>query len=79
MTKLQKKQLSDATTYMQTCEEFDEQPQLLEAHFLMGAKQEREYKAWSREQHLYGVNEPTRADFLLSSIKPKVMVAGAGR
>jgi hypothetical protein len=74
-----KQQIAEYAEYIETCEEFGIEPQLLEAHFVMGERQEREYKIWSKEQHLNGVCWPTRADFLLSSIKPQAMAAGAGR
>jgi hypothetical protein len=53
--------------YAQLCWEFGQEPQLTEADFYMGEKQEREYKAYRSACRLSGV-EPTKADFLLGDI-----------
>ena len=59
-----KQQQREYATYVQICEEFNGQPQLLEAHFVMSEQQERGYKDYREECQMSGV-EPTHADFLL--------------
>jgi hypothetical protein len=73
-----KQQQREYATYVQICEEFNEEPQLLEAHFVMNERQEHEYKAHVKECRRNGV-EPARADFLLALQKPQAMAVGAGR
>jgi hypothetical protein len=69
----------DYKLYVEMCEEFNGVPTLTKADFInMTERQKAAYQAYRKGCAASNV-EPTLADFLLRSQKPKALAATAGR